>query len=387
MKTALVIGAGPAGLMAAQALAEAGLAVTIADAMPSVGRKFLMAGKSGLNITKDVDQATFQTAYSPCPASLKAALTAFGPEEVKTWAHDLGQEIFTGSTGRVFPKAMKASPLLRAMMARLGEKGVTVLTRHKWQGWDGPAHTFQTPDGAVQLSADVTVLALGGASWSRLGSDGKWVEQLPNVTPFAPSNSGVAVDWSPFMAKHFGKPVKATTLRAGDLSSRGEWIISQHGMEGGGVYNLTPALRDGHALTLDLLPDWTEAKIRAALDKPRGKSTLTNHLRKVLRLDPVRLALLHECLNPLPHDLAAAIKDITVPITGLRPMDEAISTVGGVAWDALDDNLMLTSRPGVFCAGEMLDWDAPTGGFLINACFATGRFAGRAAAEFVQTGQ
>ena len=384
MKTAIVIGAGPAGLMAAQALVDAGLRVTIADAMPSVGRKFLMAGKSGLNITKDVDQATFQSSYQPCPASLKAALSAFGPEAVKSWARDLGQEIFTGTTGRVFPKVMKASPLLRAMLARLGAQSVTILTRHRWMGWDADAHRFQTPEGMVTFTADVTVLALGGASWSRLGSDGEWAKHFPDITPFAPSNAGVTIDWSPFMAKHFGKPMKAVTLQAGPITSRGEWIISQHGMEGGGVYNLTPALREGHALTIDLLPDWSEAKIRTALERPRGKASFSNHLRKVLRLDPARLALLYECLNPLPKDLAAAIKQIKLPVTGLRPIDEAISTVGGVAWSSLDDSLMLTQRPGVFCAGEMLDWDAPTGGFLINGCLATGLFAGREAAEFAQ---
>jgi len=218
-------------------------------------------------------------------------------------------------------------------------------------------------------------LALGGASWSRLGSDGKWAEYLPQTTPFAPSNAGVTVDWSPHMAKHFGKPVKATTLTAGDITSRGEWIISQSGLEGGGVYNLTPALRDGQHLTLDLLPDWTEAKVAAALARPRGKSTLSNHLRKVLQLDPIRLALLHEWSGSQQIDSAATVKSLTVPVAGLRPLDEAISTVGGVAWDSLDETLMLKQRAGVFCAGEMLDWDAPTGGFLINGCLATGRFA------------
>jgi len=386
MTTGLVIGAGPAGLMAAQMMAEAGLSVTVADAMPSVGRKFLMAGKSGLNITKDAATGAFQSAFSPADGPMQTALHAFGPEQVKAWALDLNQEIFTGSTGRVFPKAMKASPLLRAWLVKLNALGVTFLTRHRWQGWDSGTHQFWTPDGQTTLCADVTVLALGGASWSRLGSDGAWSAYLDDTVPFAASNAGVAVQWSPHMEKHFGTPVKAAALCAGSLHSRGEWIISRHGIEGGGVYDLTPALRDGHGLKIDLLADWPEAKIRTALQKPRGKTSVSNHLRKVLRLDPARLALLRECLTSFPDDLAPAIKALSLPITGLRPLDEAISTVGGVAWDSLSDGLMLTSRPGVFCAGEMLNWDAPTGGYLINGCLATGRLAGINAAQFAQNG-
>lgn len=382
MKTALVIGAGPAGLMAADVLANAGLAVTVVDAMPSVGRKFLMAGKSGLNITKDESLDTFIAAFTPCPTPMQNALTAFGPDQVKAWAQGLGQDIFTGTTGRVFPKAMKASPLLRAWLAKLNDLGVQFLTRYRWQGWDGDAAIFHTPDGAVKQAADVTVLALGGASWSRLGSDGAWAEYMPELTPFAPSNAGATVNWSPHMTKHFGTPVKSTALVAGDLTTRGEWAISRQGIEGGGVYSLTPALRAGHGLTVDLLPDWSEQKVRLALQKPRKKNSLSNHLRKVLRLDSVKIALLHECLNPLPDDLAAAIKCLPLPVSGIAPIDQAISTAGGVAWSSLTKDLMLIDKPGVFCAGEMLDWEAPTGGYLINGCLATGRLSGQSAAIF-----
>ena len=383
MSDALIIGSGPAGLMAADMLAQAGLSVTVADTMPSVGRKFLMAGKSGLNLTKAEDPASFRAAYGDVPDVMHKALAAFGPEDVMAWAEGLGQPLFTGSTGRVFPKAMKASPLLRAWLVRLGAAGVTLQTRWRWCGWDEDAALFDTPQGRASLTPSVTVLALGGASWARLGSDGFWTQYLPDaVAPFAPANMGFVVDWSPHMDRFLGQPVKSVALHAGDAVSRGEWVISVRGIEGGGIYALSRPLRVGVPLTVDLMPDWTLDRIRAALGKPRGKASLSNHLRKVLRLDPVHFALLSEFGRPFPDDLAPMIKALPIRHNGPRPMDEAISTAGGVRFDALTDDLMLRDHPGVFCAGEMLDWEAPTGGYLITGCLATGRLAGQAAARY-----
>ena len=383
MTDVVVIGAGPAGLMAAEVAATQGLSVIIADAMPSVGRKFLMAGKSGLNLTKDEPLEPYLAAFGPLPDSLRATLAAFGPAQVMDWAETLGQPLFTGSTGRVFPKAMKASPLLRAWLARLNACGVTLHRRWRWAGWQGDALLFQTPDGPQMITAKAVVLALGGGSWARLGSDGTWTHYLPEVvTPFAPANMGFVVDWSAHMARHFGAPVKAVEMSAGRLTTRGECIISARGIEGGGIYALSRAMREGAPLVMDLAPDRTLAQVSAALARPRGKTSLTNHLRKVLRLDPVRLALLAEFGMPYPADLAPLIKALPIRHADPRPMDEAISTAGGVRLDALNDDLMLHRRLGVFCAGEMLDWEAPTGGYLISACLATGRRAGWAAAEY-----
>ena len=376
---AVVIGAGPAGLMAADVLATGGCTVTLADAMPSVGRKFLMAGKSGLNLTKDEPLAEFIAACGPLPQVMADALTAFGPAQVIDWARALGQPVFTGSSGRVFPQTMKASPLLRAWLRRLGVAGVQLRTRWRWIGWDGTAAVFDTPDGRRTLTTDITVLAMGGASWRRLGSDGGWAAQLPEqVAPFAPANMGFAVDWSPHMTAHFGQPVKGCALIAGDQYERGEFVISARGVEGGGVYAVSRAVRNGAPLFLDLFPDRTLAEVTEKLSRPRGKETIANHLRKTLRLDPIRLALLNEWGRPLPATLAPLLKRLAVRHTGPRPLDEAISTAGGVRFDALD-GLMLRTRPGVFCAGEMLDWEAPTGGYLITGCLATGRAAALAA--------
>ncbi|WP_439153627.1 TIGR03862 family flavoprotein [Yoonia sp.] len=382
MTDALIIGAGPAGLMAAEELAQAGLSVTVADAMPSVGRKFLMAGKSGLNLTKQEKTADFLAAYGTAPDVMRRAVADFGPDAVMHWATGLGQPLFTGSTGRVFPTVMKASPLLRAWLARLGDSGVTLRTRWRWCGWDGAQTLFDTPQGRVTVAPRVTVLALGGASWARLGSDGQWTRFLTDaVAPFAPANMGFVVDWSDHMARFLGQPVKSVALHAGDLTSRGECIISARGIEGGGIYSVSQAMREGAPLFIDLLPDWPQDRVRAALQKPRGKASLSNHLRKALRLDPLRIALLSEFGRPFPDDLAPLIKALPILHAGPRPMDEAISTTGGVRFDALTDDLMLHDRPGVFCAGEMLDWEAPTGGYLITGCLATGRWAGQAAAR------
>jgi uncharacterized flavoprotein (TIGR03862 family) len=301
------------------------------------------------------------------------------------WAAGLGQPLFTGSTGRVFPTVMKASPLLRAWLERLRAGDVSLRTRWHWDGWSDGALVFATPEGAQRLTPKVTILALGGASWARLGSTGKWVAALPDaVAPFAPANMGFVVDWSDHMQPHFGKPIKSIGLSAGDLSTRGECVISERGIEGGGIYGVSRAMREGATLYIDLLPDWPVAKVAEALQRPRGKTSLSNYLRKALRLDPVRLALLSEFGRPFPQNLAALIKALPVKHRGPRPMNEAISTAGGVRFDVLDADLMIIDKPGVFCAGEMLDWEAPTGGYLITGCLATGRHAGIAAAQYAR---
>lgn len=386
MNGALVIGAGPAGLMAAGVLARRGIAVTIAEAMPSVGRKLLMAGKSGLNLTRDEPLETLLGHYSGSAAGLvREAVRGFGPNEVKDWAQELGQPIFAGSTGRVFPVTMKASPLLRAWLRELAPRGVDIRTRWRWQGFEADGLAFDTPGGRRGLRPDVTVLALGGASWPRLGSDGSWAVWLAQrgveLVPFAPANAGLNIDWSSHMTRHFGAPVKATALHAGETVQRGEYVISSRGLEGGGVYSIAKAVREGAPLMIDLCPDWSVEEVTARLARPRGKSTIARHLRNTLRLDPVRLALLMEFGRPLPagRALAALIKALPVRHAGLRPLAEAISTAGGVHASALN-GYELRAIPGTFVAGEMLDWEAPTGGYLLTGCLATGRAAARAAA-------
>lgn len=382
---ALIIGAGPAGLMAADALASAGAAVLVVDAMPSVGRKFLMAGKSGLNLTKDEPLASFLSHFHPQSPDLLRALTDFGPDSVQSWARDLGEPIFTGTTARVFPKTMKASPLLRRWLARLNQLGVTFEQRHKWVGWEGDTWLFDTSNGPRRITAEIVVMALGGASWSKLGSDGSWADLFQNegieTTPFAPANMGVTIRWSPHMTPHFGTPVKGVKLMAGGVETRGEWVVTSQGLEGGGIYELSRALRSLEPATLDLLPDVTLEQISAKLRRPRGKLSISNYLRKMLKLPDISRALLMEWGRPLPvdADLPALIKALPVPIAGTLPMDGAISTAGGVDWSALN-GFELKSRPGTFVAGEMLDWEAPTGGYLITGCLATGRAAGQAAA-------
>lgn len=385
MKTAaLVIGGGPAGLMAAEALAQAGHQALLAEARPSPARKFLMAGKSGLNLTKAEDPDAFLRAYGDRAAVLRPMLEAFGPVQLRTWAEGLGQRLFTGPTGRVFPEAMKASPLLRAWLHRQDALGVTRRTRWRWRGWDGPEALFDTAEGPQRVTAAVTVLALGGASWARLGSDGAWAGILGaegvGLAPFKPANMGLKVSWSGHMAQHFGAPVKGVCWRAGDVTSRGEAVISERGLEGGGIYAISAAVRDGAALSVDLVPDLSRGPLVRRLSQPRGKMSAANVIRKAARLDPVRQALLMEFGRPLPSDstdLAARIKGLRLRHDGPRPIDEAISTAGGVRFDALTPGLELTARPGVFIAGEMLDWEAPTGGYLLTACFATGKWAGR----------
>ncbi|MCO8144829.1 TIGR03862 family flavoprotein [Rhodovulum tesquicola] len=389
---ALVVGAGPAGLMAAEGLGAAGIPAVIAEAKAAPARKFLMAGKSGLNLTRAEPSESFLAAYAEAAGPLGPMIAAFGPEEVCAWAEGLGQPVFTGSTGRVFPTAMKASPLLRAWLRRLDGFGVTLRPRWRWTGWDGAAVTFDTPEGPRAVLAGVTILALGGASWARLGSDGAWVGPLSAagvpLAPFAPANVGLRVDWSAPMARQFGQPVKGVALRAGAGPwHRGEFVISARGLEGGGIYALSRPLRDGAPLVADLFPDWTAERVAERLARPRGKASLANHLRKALGLDPARLALLMEFGRPLPEGAALArlVKALPIRHAGPRPIDEAISTAGGVCWAAVDETLMLHARPGTFLAGEMLDWEAPTGGYLLTACLATGRWAGLAAARRLQT--
>ncbi|ADO43883.1 TIGR03862 family flavoprotein [Ketogulonicigenium vulgare] len=379
---ALVVGAGPAGLMAAEAMARAGLRVLIVDAMPSPARKFLMAGKSGLNLTKDEPLEDFLRAFHPLQPALRMALQDFGPDAVKDFAIRLGQQVFTGSTGRVFPLVMKGSPLLRGWLARLDGLGVTLRTRWHWTGWQGEALLFDTPQGPQALTPAVTVLACGGASWARLGSDGGWADFIPDTAPFAPANMGLNVLWSGHMAPHFGTPIKGAALHAGDQISRGEWVISARGIEGGGIYPLSRPLREEAPLMVDFFPDLAVEDLRQRLARPRGKSSLANHLRKTIGLAPAAIALVQEFARPLPDDLAPLLKALPIHHAGPRPLDEAISVAGGLRFDALDDDLMLRVRPGTFAAGEMLDWEAPTGGYLLTGCFATGLRAGQSAAVY-----
>jgi uncharacterized flavoprotein (TIGR03862 family) len=384
---ALVIGGGPAGLMAADALAGAGHSVLLAEAKPSLGRKLLMAGKSGLNLTKDRPDADFLRAYDEAAGWLAPMLAEFGSAEVQQWARDLGQPVFTGSSGRVFPVAMKASPLLRAWAGRLAACGVQFRLRWRWRGWQAGAAAFDTPAGPHLLLPGVTVLALGGASWSRLGADAAWVPWLAaqgvSIAPFRPANMGFRIDWSAHMARHFGAPVKGAALIAGGQRVRAEFVVSARGIEGGGVYAVSRAVREGAVLVLDLAPDLTAEAVSDRLAaRPAGESGV-NRLRKALRLDPVRIALMQEFARPLPRDvpaLAACVKALPVRHAGPRPLDEAISVAGGIRRESVDAGLMLRRVPGVFVAGEMLDWEAPTGGYLLTACLATGRWAGRAAA-------
>jgi uncharacterized flavoprotein (TIGR03862 family) len=377
MTFALVIGAGPAGLMAAEELAKAGARVVVCEGKPSIGRKFLMAGKSGLNVTKDEPFAEFVTHYDA--DWLMPMLRDFGPREVQDWCRALGQDVYTGSSQRVFPVAMKASPLLRAWAARLAEAGVELRTRWRWEGFETGGFRFETPDGVQVLRPIVTVLALGGASWQRLGSDAAWVPWLRDrgveVSPWRPANMGFRVGWSEKMAPHFGQPVKGAALMAGSRRERGEFVISAKGLEGGGIYGIYKELREGASLKLDLLPDLPELEISRRLARMRSGETVTNRLRK-LGLDRVQVALVMEFSRDAPFD---RLKGLPVALSGPRPLDEAISVGGGVAGQAVTPDLELRALPGVHVCGEMLDWEAPTGGYLLTAAWATGRWAGRAA--------
>ncbi len=419
-KTVTVIGGGPAGLMAAQTLMDAGFSVDLFDTMPSVGRKFLLAGKGGLNLTHSEPLALFETRFSPAPqaqTALSPLLHDFGPEQIKDWAKSLGVDTFVGTSGRVFPIDMKAAPLLRAWLHRLRYpatgNGVRFHMRHRWTGWaqDGSL-TFTTSTGDTKGEkthrADAVVLALGGGSWARLGSDGAWVALLEQrgvpVQPLQPSNCGfevgyvdatsgaTATGWSDHFSTRFaGQPFKSVAIRFTDslgqsFSRKGEFVATVDGVEGSLVYAASALLRDeitrsGSAtFHLDLLPDKTFERVLAEVTHPRGSRSLSSHLKSRLNLDGIKSAILHELLSKdtmadLPQ-LAAAIKAVPIRVTAVRPIDEAISTAGGVPWAAMDAHAMLTSVPGVFCAGEMLDWEAPTGGYLMTASLASGRAAG-----------
>lgn len=399
---AAVIGAGPAGLMAAEMLAHGGAKVTVFDAMPSAGRKFLMAGRGGLNLTHGEPLEKFLSRYREATPKLAAAIEAFSPDRLRAWCEALGQPTFVGTSGRVFPKAMKASPLLRAWLRRLDAMGVSFSLRHRWTGWDDKGRlVFQTQDGQSAIDARATVLALGGASWPRLGSDGSWVDALSgkgvNVSPLKPANSGFLVNWSDIFRERFeGSPLKGIALSFGQRSVRGEAIVTRDGIEGGSVYALSAELRDavlnsGHAiLHIALRPDIAPGDLIKRLSAPRGKQTFSNWLRKAAQLSPVGIGLLQEAaiassvsLASLPAEkLAGLINAVPIRLTGIAPIARAISSAGGVAFDELDADFMLSRMPGVFIAGEMLDWEAPTGGYLLQACFATGVAAGKGALKW-----
>ena len=387
-KKILIVGGGPAGLMAADFASRSGVEVTLADSMPTFGRKFLMAGKSGLNLTMYEDDITFQTRIIHNNTTIEKALEEFGPIEVIEWANSLGIKTFVGSTGRVFPTEMKASPLLRNWISRLDELGVSRQNRWKLKSISNKVATFETPQGLLNKSADGIVLALGGASWPKLGSNGDWKSLFDpaELESFQASNCSFIVKWSIKMSKYFGQPLKSIKLSAGSQSSRGEIIISQKGIEGGGIYSLSAQLKKGEDLILDLLPDWDNGKILKLLTMPWGKSSSSNVLRKRLKLEPVKQAILREFAMDVfkePALLTKSIKSLKIPLNGTGPIKTAISTSGGVKMGSIDENFMLRGRPGIFCAGEMLDWDAPTGGYLITTCLATGRMAGKRAVQFV----
>ncbi len=394
-----VIGGGPAGLMAAEALVQRGLSVDLYDAMPSVGRKFLLAGKGGLNLTHAEDFERFLPRYAAAAPALEPLLRHFGPDALRAWSEGLGIATFVGSSNRVFPQDMKAAPLLRAWLHRLRVQGVRFHMRHRWTGWaaDG-ALQFDGPAGAVQATPAATVLALGGASWSRLGSDGAWwpwlAAQGVPLAPLQPSNCGFESIWSErFSSRYAGEPLKSVAIEFEGWRQPGEFVVTAKGVEGSLIYAASAALRDRIAAAgsatflLDLLPARSLEWVQREVAHPRGPRSLATHLKSRLNLSGVKTGLLWELLSKQaqadPAQLAAAIKALPITVTAARPVDEAISTAGGVRFDGLDGHGMLKSRPGVFAAGEMLDWEAPTGGYLLTACFATGLAAGQGAADWL----
>lgn len=399
-----IIGAGPAGLMAAEVLAQGGADVTVYDAMPSAGRKFLMAGRGGLNLTHSEPLPQFLARYREAAPHLRPAIDAFPPNALRAWSEALGQETFIGSSGRVFPKTFKASPLLRAWLRRLDSLGVKLALRHRWTGWSENGDLrFQTPDGLRIVEAGATVLALGGASWPRLGSDGAWTVILAakgvRISPLRPSNSGFAVAWSDIFRDRFeGQPLKGVTLTFGEHSVRGEAVVTRSGIEGGAVYALSADLRaaiDGPGratLYIGFRPDLEMRDLLAKLSVPKAKQSLSNFLRKAVSLPPVAIGLLQEAakvsgisLSTMPpSDLAHLVNAVPIELTGTAPIARAISTAGGIAFDELDADYMLRKSPGVFAAGEILDWEAPTGGYLLQASFATGAAAGRGVLKWLE---
>lgn len=385
-----IIGGGPAGLAAAELLGQHGHKVTIYEAMPTPARKFLMAGKSGLNLTHNEDFEKFKTRYGHAMPNLEHALDDLMPLDIRRWANELGADTFVGSSGRVFPKVMKASPLLRNWLKRLEQLGVTLKTRHRWQGFEGEQLLFQTPEGPVTAKHDAAILALGGISWPRLGGNGDWIEHLKSlnveIAPFQPANCGFEVNWSDYFKEKFaGEPIKSVSATSDLGPQKGEFVISKHGVEGSLIYHHSAALRDeinskGHAtLALDLVPDQSIDKLSAKLEKQNRKQSFSNLLRKGAKLTGAKAALLREVTpeaNKLDSiELAKLIKALPLKLAATRPIKDAISSAGGVKWSEVDQNYMLKKRPGLFVAGEMLDWEAPTGGYLLTACLATGRAA------------
>lgn len=397
----VVVGAGPAGLMAAEVIAGHGLPVRVFDAMPSVGRKFLMAGKGGMNITHSEAMPRFLDRYGAQRAVVADWLQTFGPDALREWVHGLGITTFVGSSGRVFPQEMKAAPLLRAWLHRLRQAGVQFAMRQRWCGWSEQGDLrFSGADGVQDWPADAVVLALGGGSWARLGSDGAWVPLLQQrgvaVTPLQPANGGFECDWSAHFRQRFaGQPLKnvALSLTVDHAGQRGECLITEYGIEGGLIYAASAQLRDALAtqgqagIYLDLCPDKSRERLQQEIAHPRGARSLSSHLQSRSGITGVKMGLLRECLDAAtladPTRLAAAIKCLPLRLLRTRPLDEAISSAGGVAWSALNPQLMLHACPGVFCAGEMLDWEAPTGGYLLTACFASGVQAGRGVVDWL----
>ena len=391
--------------MAAEILAQGGAAVTVYDQMSSLGRKFLLAGRGGLNLTHSEDLAAFLTRYGEADPLLRGAIEAFPPSALRAWADSLGQPTFVGSSGRVFPTSLKTSPLLRTWLLRLGNLGVAVRLRHRWQGWDEAGRLrFATPDGEQLIAPTATILTLGGASWPKLGSDARWVpwlrERGVTVTPLRPSNCGFIATWSEVFRRFEGAPLKRIAVSFAGRSARGEAVVTRDGLEGGAIYALSSTIRDAierdgaATIAIDLMPDVNASKLAERLSGPRGKQSLSNFLRKATHLSPAALSLIREAALAQDRSLAALnaqalaglIKAVPVRLTGVQPIATAISTAGGVSFSELDANFMLRRLPGVFVAGEMLDWDAPTGGYLLQASFATGAAAGRGALAWLQYG-
>lgn len=392
-KTVAIFGGGPAGLAAAECLSASGnVRVTIYEAMPTVGRKFMLAGKSGLNITHAEPYERFAERFGAANTFLRPALDAFRPEDLRAWAEGLGTPTFVGTSGRVFPEVMKASPLLRAWRGRLEAQGATILTRHQFIGFEHGAALLDTPEGPQQVVADATLLAFGGASWPRLGSDAGWVDGLRGqgveIAPFRPANCGFERAWSEnFRDRFAGEPVKSVTARSNAGATQGEFVITRHGVEGSLIYAHSAALRDGievqgqATLFLDLVPGRDRDRLARDLERQSAKLSFSNRLRKAVHLSPVKVALLRECVPDAaqrsPSELANLLKALPLTVSQTRPIAEAISSAGGIRLSALNENYMLNALPGVFAAGEMLDWEAPTGGYLLTACMATGRAAAR----------
>lgn len=391
-KSVIVIGGGPAGLMAAEVISAHGVKVDVYDSMPSLGRKFLMAGKGGLNITHSEPFEGFVARYGERRKQIEPLLRRFGPQELRRWVHGLGIETFVGTSGRVFPMGMKASPLLRAWLKRLTDSNGAFHLRHRWGGWNADGSLkFETSGGEKLVAPDATVLALGGGSWSRLGSDGAWVPWLERagvrVEPLKPSNCGFDVNWSPHFRERFdGHPIKSVVLSFGSFRQQGEFIVTKEGVEGSLIYAASALIRDEIAangkaiISLDVAPDRSFEWLSEKLSKPRGSRTMASHLEKTVRIRGAKAGLLREFLSKenfgRVEKLAASIKNLPIPLIAPRPLEEAISSAGGVMFESLTEDLMIRSMPGVFCAGEMLDWEAPTGGYLLTACFASGHTAG-----------